>query len=172
MVCIRTGGDKLPAIFISAGSHSTEQAGVGAAAGLLEELETEHQVYVIPSRDPMGMNGYGYALSLGLGEEPELGSVEDVRTLLKARGEVLYEQDGTVLAIIGEYGYSTTGLLGRFEVGADFLEPLIGQTDLLSFERGGHRRDGALPESLYADRQPGGRGIAHQPVSRYAMGAG
>ena len=78
--------DKLPAIFISAGSHSTEQAGVGAAAGLLEELDTEHQVYVIPSRDPMGMNGYGYALSLSLGEEPELGSVEDVRAFLKARG--------------------------------------------------------------------------------------
>ena len=127
VVCIRTGGDKLPAIFISAGSHSTEQAGVGAAAGLLEELDTEHQVYVIPSRDPMGMNGYGYALSLSLGEEPELGSVEDVRAFLKARGEVLYEQDGTVLAIIGEYGYSTTGLLGRFEVGAEFLEPLFGR---------------------------------------------
>ena len=64
VVCLRTGGEKLPAIFISAGSHSTEQAGVGAAAGLLDELETEHQVYVIPSRDPMGMNGYGYALEL------------------------------------------------------------------------------------------------------------
>ena len=68
----------------------------------------------------MGMNGYGYALSLSLGEEPEVGSVEDVRTLLKARGEVLYEQDETVLAIIGEYGYSTTGLLGRSRWGPIF----------------------------------------------------
>ena len=33
LVCIRTGGEKTPAIFISAGSHSTEQAGVGAAMG-------------------------------------------------------------------------------------------------------------------------------------------
>ncbi len=127
VVSLRTGGEKLPAIFISAGSHSTEQAGVGSAVGLLKELDTEHQTYVIPSRDPMGMNGYGYALSLGLGEEPDVGSVEDVRALLKANGEVLYEKDETVLAIIGEYGYSTTGLLGRFEVGAEFLEPLFGR---------------------------------------------
>ena len=127
VVCLRTGGEKSPAIFISAGSHSTEQAGVGSALGLLEELDTEHEVFVIPSRDPMGMNGYGYALSLSLGEEPEIESVEDVRAILKARGEVLYEKDETVLAIIGEYGYSTTGLLGRFEVGAEFLEPLFGR---------------------------------------------
>ena len=127
VVCLRTGGEKLPAIFISAGSHSTEQAGVGAAVGLLAELNTEHQVYVIPSRDPMGMNGYGYALSLSVGEEPVVSSVEDVRTFLKTRGEVLYEHEDTVLAIIGEYGYSTTGLLGRFEVGAEFLKPLFGR---------------------------------------------
>lgn len=127
VVCLKTGGEKPPAIFISAGSHSTEQAGVGSALGLVEELDTEHQVFVIPSRDPMGMNGYGYALSLSLGEEPDVESVEDVQALLKARGEVLYEEDETVLAIIGEYGYSTTGLLGRFEVGAEFLEPLFGR---------------------------------------------
>ncbi len=127
VVCLRTGGEKTPAIFISAGSHSTEQAGVGAAVRLLDALDTEHRVYVIPSRDPMGMNGYAYALGLSLGEVPELGSVEDVRTILKAQGEVLYEEGGTVLAIIGEYGYSTTGLLGRFEVGADFLQPLFGR---------------------------------------------
>ena len=86
LVCLRTGGKKTPAIFISAGSHSTEQAGVGAAIGLLDALDTEHQVYVIPTRDPMGMNGYAYALSLSLGEEPELNSVEDVEKILKARG--------------------------------------------------------------------------------------
>ncbi len=127
VVCLRTGGEKTPAIFISAGSHSTEQAGVGAAVRLLDELDTEHQVYVIPSRDPMGMNGFAYVLGLSLGEVPDLGSVEDVRTILKAQGEVLYEEGETVLAIMGEYGYSTTGLLGRFETGADFLEPLFGR---------------------------------------------
>lgn len=127
VVCFEAGGERTPAIFISAGSHSTEQAGVGAAVALLDELETEHRFCVIPCRDPMGMNGYAYALSLGLGEEPELHCVADVQTILKARGEVLYEEGDTVLAIIGEYGYSTKGLLGRFEVGAAFLEPLLGR---------------------------------------------
>ena len=132
LVCIRTGGEKTPAIFISAGSHSTEQAGVGAAMGLLDVLDTEHQVYVIPTRDPMGMNGYAYTLSLSLGEEPVLNSVEDVEKILRARGEVLYEEDETVIAIIGEYGYSTEGIFGKFEVGVDFLKPLFGAAHFLS----------------------------------------
>ncbi|MYF72822.1 MAG: hypothetical protein F4175_05385 [Gemmatimonadetes bacterium] len=127
LVCIRTGGEKTPAIFISAGSHSTEQAGVGAAMGLMDALDTEHQVYVIPTRDPMGMNGYAYALSLSLGEEPELNSVEDVEKILRAHGVVLYEEGETIIAIIGEYGYSTEGIFGKFETGVDFLKPLFGR---------------------------------------------
>jgi len=76
IICVKSGGEKKPAIFISAGSHSTEQAGVTAAVRLLDQLETEHQVYVIPSRDPMGMNGFSYVLSLSLGEEPRLAVAE------------------------------------------------------------------------------------------------
>ena len=55
IVAIKSGGDKSPAIFISAGSHSTEQAGVTAAVELIDELLTEPQVYVVPTRDPIGM---------------------------------------------------------------------------------------------------------------------
>ncbi len=127
VVCIKAGGEKQPAIFISAGSHSTEQAGVGAAVALIDRLETDHQVYVIPSRDPIGMNGFAYVLGLSLGEEPDLGSVEDVEAILKAEGDLLYEEGDTLLALIGEYGYSTRGLYGRFGVGEDFLEPLKGR---------------------------------------------
>ena len=127
IVCIQSGGEKGPAIFISAGSHSTEQAGVGAAATLLETLETDHPVYVIPTRDPMGMNGFPYVLGLSLGKEPDLGSVEDLEGLLRKHGEVLYDEEDTLLALIGEYGYATRGLYGRFEKGAAFLEPLIGR---------------------------------------------
>ena len=57
VISIRTGGDKTPAVFISAGSHATEQAGVSAAVALVEQLKTEHQVHIIPTRDPIGMNG-------------------------------------------------------------------------------------------------------------------
>ena len=71
IICVRSGGDKQPGIVISAGSHSTEHAGVCAAVELLEALDTEHRVYVIPTRDPIGLNGFAYALSLGLGELPD-----------------------------------------------------------------------------------------------------
>ena len=133
VVCIKSGGEKEPAIFISAGSHSTEQAGVTAAVELIDQLETEHRVYVIPSRDPMGMNGFAYVLGISLGEgvgpgnTPSLGSIEDVEATLRAHGEVLYEVDETILVIIGEYGYASHGLFGRFSKGEAFLEPLFGR---------------------------------------------
>ncbi|HIE30643.1 TPA: hypothetical protein EYP66_25570 [Candidatus Poribacteria bacterium] len=127
LVSVKSGGEKEPAIFISAGSHSTEQAGVTAAVELIDQLHTEHQVYVIPTRDAMGMNGFAYVLSLSLGEEPNLGSIEDVQAVLREHGEVLYEADETLLVIIGEYGYSTRGLYGRFRKEESFLEPLKGR---------------------------------------------
>ena len=97
IVAVKSGGDKTPAIFISAGSHATEQAGVSAACALIDEIETEHQLYTIPSRDPIGMNGLAYALSLSLDAKPQISDgLGDVAPLLKKRGEVLYEEGDTV----------------------------------------------------------------------------
>ena len=127
IVSVKAGGQKEPAILISAGSHSFEQAGVGAAVALIDELQTDHQVYVMPNRDPMGINGYGYVLSLSLGDEPPLPPLEGLGAFLKDRGELLYEQDDVVLVLIGEYGYSTVGLYGRFAAGESFLKPLKGR---------------------------------------------
>lgn len=127
VVAIRGGGDREPAIFISAGSHSTEQGGVAAAVELIDKLETEHRVYVIPCRDPIGLNGYRYALSLALGEEPEIQSMEQLEQLLRDKGEVLLDADGTLLVLIGEYGFATRGLYRKVEKGAEFLEPLKGR---------------------------------------------
>ncbi len=143
IACWQSGGDKKPAIFISAGSHSTEQAGVTAAVELVDQLETDHQVYVIPCRDPMGMNGFSYALSLSLGEEPELGSVEDSEEILKDSGEVLYQDEETLLVIIGEYGYATSGLYGRFSPGEALLEPLVGRR--IFFPSSAEGIDGTAP---------------------------
>jgi len=106
LVAVRAGGDKLPAIFISAGSHSTEHAGVSAAVELIGQLHTDHQVWVIPTRDPVGLGGYAHALSLGLGEEPRLDSLAQVEELLRREGEVLYEDEGRLLALVGDYGYA------------------------------------------------------------------
>lgn len=127
IVCAKTGGEEGPAIFISAGSHATEQAGVTAAVNLLDALETKHPVYIMPCRDPIGLNGFAYALGLGLGEEMAFEKIEEVNEVLRDYGEVLYEEDDALLVIIGEYGYANTGLYGRFKKGEAFLEPLKGR---------------------------------------------
>ena len=105
VVVARGGGDKLPAIFITAGSHSTEQAGVSAAVDLITELDTEHEVYVIPTRDPVGLNGVAHALSLGMGETPSFESFDEVEKILRREGSVLFEEEGMVLSLIGDFGY-------------------------------------------------------------------
>lgn len=113
IVSVRTGGDKKPAIFITAGSHSTEHAGVSAAVELIEQFDTEHQVYVVPTRDPIGLNGYAYALSLGLGERPDFDSFDEVETILRDEGGVFYEEDGRVLSLIGDYGFASSRPAGH-----------------------------------------------------------
>ena len=107
IVVAQSGGEKEPAIFITAGSHATEHAGVSAAVALIDQLETDHKVYVIPTRDPVGLNGYAYALSLGLGDEPEFDSFGEVEDILRNEGEVLFEEDDMVLSLIGDYGYAS-----------------------------------------------------------------
>lgn len=127
VIAVRAGGDKLPAIFISAGAHSTEHAGVRAAVELIERLETRHQVFVLPCRDPMGLNDFSYALSLSLGDVPPLTSLDAAEALLRERGEVLFDAEGTLLVLIGEYGYANRDLHGRFPKGEKFLAPLHGR---------------------------------------------
>ena len=127
IVAFRTGGDKLPAILISAGSHSTEQAGVSAAVALHDSLETEHQVFIIPSRDPMGMNGLRYVLSQAIPGCPDVDSPEDLKDLLRDRGQVVLEEEDDFVAQVGEYGYSLRWLYDRFPVGAGFLNSLRGR---------------------------------------------
>ena len=107
VVAARGGGDKTPAVFITAGSHSTEHAGVSAAVQCIDELETEHQVYVIPTRDPVGLQGFAHALSLGLGRRLEIESFGQVEGILRDNGEVLFEEEDLLLCLIGDYGYAS-----------------------------------------------------------------
>ncbi len=143
IVAVKAGGDKTPAIFISAGSHSTEHAGVSAAVELIDQLETEHQVWIIPTRDPIGLSGFQYALGLGLGEEPNLQLLDEVDDFLRAKGEVLLDKDGRLLVLIGEYGYANGSLYRRFKKGDAFLEPLRGRR--LYFPSRWPDREGAGP---------------------------
>lgn len=127
VVAVQTGGKKKPAIFISAGSHSTEHAGVVAAVDLIDQLDTEHEVHVLPCRDPIGLSGFRHALGLSLGSEPAIDSVAEVEALLRDKGEILYDHDGRLLVSIGEYGYANRGFYREVEKGAPFLEPLKGR---------------------------------------------
>jgi hypothetical protein len=127
LVAVKAGGEKLPAIVISAGSHATEQAGVRAAVELIDTLKTEHAVYVLPCRDPIGLSGYAYALKQGLAAEPKLGSMEEAEALLREKGDVLLDADGTLLVLIDECGYANRGLYRKIEKGSPVLEPLKGR---------------------------------------------
>lgn len=127
IVAIKCGGTKKPAIFISGGAHSTEHAGATATVEVIEQLKTDHEVWVVPARDPIGLSGFRHALSLGLGKPPELESHEQLDDFLRRHGQVLFDADGTLLVQIGEHGYANRGLLGKFEKGAKFLEPLRGR---------------------------------------------
>ena len=107
VVVARGGGDKTPAIFITAGSHATEHAGVSAAVQLIDELDTEHQVYVIPTRDPVAHDGFAHALSLGLGTTPQFETFDELEEILRRAGDILYEDDDFLLTLIGDYGYAS-----------------------------------------------------------------
>jgi hypothetical protein len=127
IVAVKCGGTKLPAIFISGGAHSTEHAGALATVEVIEQLKADHVVWVVPARDPIGLSGFRYALSLGLGKAPDLKSADELDDFLRKTGEVLFDSEGTLLVMIGEYGYSNRGLLGKFPKGAAFLAPLLGR---------------------------------------------
>ena len=110
LVCVETGGDRLPGIFITAGSHAPEHAGVVAILRLIRELRTDRKVYFVPTRDPVGLNGFAYALGLGLGRRVEIRSYEEVREALEEGGELLYEEETLYVAVAGDFGYAVLDL--------------------------------------------------------------
>lgn len=107
IVDVTVGGDRGPAILITAGSHATEQAGVSAAVELIERLDTEHEVHIIPSRDPMGLNGYSHLLSRVLGREIKLESFDELEKILEEEGEIVHMEDDMILALISDFGFAT-----------------------------------------------------------------
>ena len=109
LVVVKCGGSKLPAAFISAGAHSPEQAGVVAATQLVSELRTEHAVYILPCRDPVGLNGFAAALKLGLGAgapEEMPSTVAAATALLREKGEIIYDEGGRLIALLGDHAYT------------------------------------------------------------------
>lgn len=102
--CVRTGGDKLPAILITAGAHAGEPAGVLGALDLMENLKTEHATYIVPLRDPFAWNGYARCLEYALGEPVEIKSHEDVEALLTKKGRVVHSEpeNNLLISFVGD----------------------------------------------------------------------
>lgn len=102
--CIRIGGNKEPAILITAGAHAGEPAGVIAALNLIETLETEHITYVVPLRDPFAWNSYARCLEYALGQRVEIESHAQVEELLSRHGRVVHREDehNLIIAFVGD----------------------------------------------------------------------
>ena len=107
IVVIEAGGDADPPILVTAGAHATEHAGVRAAVALLDELETDRRVLVVPSRDPVGLNGYEYAVESAIGGSVTFDSFPELADVLRIHGDVVLDDEDVVLALIGDIGFAT-----------------------------------------------------------------
>ena len=105
LLAARTGGAKQPAIFITAGSHAPETAGVHAALNLLRMLDTEHETHVLPLRDPLGFDGVNHALSFALGQPVAVSDYTGALEFLRARGKLLWREETLRVFMLGETGF-------------------------------------------------------------------
>ena len=105
MRAARVGGGRQPAIFITAGAHCTETAGVHTALALLADLDTQHEVHVLPLRDPVGFAGPARALSLALGEPVSLETPDGSLALLRDRAQLLWQEGDLYLFQLGDTGF-------------------------------------------------------------------
>jgi len=105
MLAARAGGDKQPAIFITAGSHAIEPAGVYAALNLLQMLDTEHEVHVLPLRDPLGFAGTNCCLSFAGGHEVEVHDHRAALDYLSAHGELIWREGEMRVFKLGDAGF-------------------------------------------------------------------
>ncbi|MGH2457593.1 MAG: hypothetical protein ACRDIY_01860 [Chloroflexota bacterium] len=107
ILCAEAGGEKRPAILVTAGAHSPEAAGVVASLRILDELSTSHKVYVIPMRDPFGFNCFDHCLSALLGRPVVVRSHQDVVARLRQDAEIVWDGGELVVGLIGDVGIVT-----------------------------------------------------------------
>ncbi len=104
LVCVEMGRRKEPPIVITAGSHATEWAGPLAALRLVSSLESEHKIYLLPCRDPLGMEGFAACMRQEIGVRISLQRVGDPLSLIEKHGKVVHNEGGVILATIGQFG--------------------------------------------------------------------
>lgn len=103
--CAIGGGQSEPAVLITAGSHADETSGMQAAATLMEYLDTDHKVYVVPNRDPLGWEGFAAGLSLAARVAAPTDHTSAL-TILRSVGEVLYEDGQFLVAMLDELAFA------------------------------------------------------------------
>jgi hypothetical protein len=102
VLCVETGGERLPPILITAGCHTPEVAGVVAALRLLEELQTDRKTYVIPLRDPFGFNDFDHCLSALLGRPATVASHAEIVALLRQDGTPIWDRHELAIGFLDE----------------------------------------------------------------------
>jgi len=105
LLAARTGGTKQPAIFITAGSHAPEAAGVHAALNLLHALDTEHETHVLPLRDPLGFDGVNRCLSFAAERAVTVSSHRAALDYLLANGRLLWRDGDARIFTLGKIGF-------------------------------------------------------------------
>ena len=106
IVAARIGGERLPAIVITAGAHASEIEGIIAALRIIESLETDHVTYVVPNRDPLGMEGFSSTLQLASEEDEPPQTFDEVATVLR-KGDVLYDDGDLIVSVFGNLGFAS-----------------------------------------------------------------
>jgi hypothetical protein len=101
----RTGGHKQPTIFITAGAHADETAGVHAALNLLDLLGTEHEVHILPLRDPFGFAGAVHCLSFAAGKPVKIGDHAETLQYLKDHAMLVWHENEMYIFKLGEIGF-------------------------------------------------------------------
>jgi len=105
LLSARCGGDRQPAIFITAGAHCNETAGVHAALNLLHGLDTDFEVHIFPLRDPFGFSGDQHCLSFAAGMPVEVSSHAGALEFLQSNAQRIWGDDSARLFRLGEIGF-------------------------------------------------------------------
>lgn len=106
MLSVRIGGNRKPAIFITAGAHSNETAGVHAALNLIGRLDTDHEVHILPLRDPMGFAGVQHCLQVACGFPVQVSRHEEVLGFLMTQAELVWQEEDLYLFLLGNVGFA------------------------------------------------------------------
>lgn len=103
ILCAQLGGDRLPAILITAGAHTPEAAGVFAALRLLEEVKTNHRAYIVPMRDPFGFNDFSHCMSRLVGREVRIETHQEAVAVLESSATIIWREPRLLIGNIGPH---------------------------------------------------------------------